>query len=257
MRHKPRSMKCSCASYPSFSPPSSLSSCRRGRNSRAMPRRPKGSGRPEFLGSARPAGAAVGRGDRRDPLPHHGRFPAFRLPRPPRHPDRLRHRPGAQAICAVLSVQCAMQARPFETLVDGLKDGTGNAIIAGFDADRARAAEAHRNAGLSEDPRPLRHRKGMRRSIPARRPRRASSASSAAARTRPIWRAIFPTCMSPATAASAAARGAAERPAGAPSSAMRSAFPSGCTARNRRIAAASPAAPISTTAISAPVSPSS
>ena len=47
----------------------------------------------------------------------------------------------ARAVCAVLGVQCAMQARPFETLVDGLKDDTGNAIIAGFDAERARAAD--------------------------------------------------------------------------------------------------------------------
>ncbi len=39
----------------------------------------------------------------------------------------------AQAICDVLKVQCAIQTRPFDTLVDGLKDGTGNAIIAGFD----------------------------------------------------------------------------------------------------------------------------
>jgi len=41
-----------------------------------------------------------------------------------------------RAICAVLRVQCAIQARPFATLVDGLEDGTGNAIIAGFDPER-------------------------------------------------------------------------------------------------------------------------
>jgi polar amino acid transport system substrate-binding protein len=45
----------------------------------------------------------------------------------------------AQAICAVLKVQCAIQVRPFETLVAGLKDGTGNAIIAGFDLEKAPA----------------------------------------------------------------------------------------------------------------------
>jgi len=45
----------------------------------------------------------------------------------------------AEAICAVLKVQCAIQTRPFETLIDGLKDGTGNAIIAGFDLEKAPA----------------------------------------------------------------------------------------------------------------------
>jgi polar amino acid transport system substrate-binding protein len=45
----------------------------------------------------------------------------------------------AQAVCDVLEVQCAIQARPFDTLVAGLKDGTGNAIIAGFDVDKAPA----------------------------------------------------------------------------------------------------------------------
>lgn len=45
----------------------------------------------------------------------------------------------AEAICAVLKVQCAVQVRPFATLVDGLKDGTGNAIIAGFDLEKASA----------------------------------------------------------------------------------------------------------------------
>ena len=45
----------------------------------------------------------------------------------------------AEAICAVLKVQCAVQVRPFETLVDGLKDGTGNAIVAGFDLEKAPA----------------------------------------------------------------------------------------------------------------------
>jgi polar amino acid transport system substrate-binding protein len=44
----------------------------------------------------------------------------------------------AQAICAVLKVQCAMQTRPFDTLLEGLRDGTGNAIIAGLDAERAK-----------------------------------------------------------------------------------------------------------------------
>ncbi len=45
----------------------------------------------------------------------------------------------AQAVCDVLKVPCAIQARPFDTLVDGLKDGTGNAVIAGFDVERAPA----------------------------------------------------------------------------------------------------------------------
>lgn len=45
----------------------------------------------------------------------------------------------AQAICSVLKVQCAVQVRPFEALVAGLKDGTGNAIIAGFDLEKAPA----------------------------------------------------------------------------------------------------------------------
>lgn len=45
----------------------------------------------------------------------------------------------ANAICATLNVQCAIQTRPFGTLLDGLKDGTGNAIIAGFDAEQAGA----------------------------------------------------------------------------------------------------------------------
>jgi polar amino acid transport system substrate-binding protein len=47
----------------------------------------------------------------------------------------------AQAICSVLKVQCAIQVRPFETLIPGLEDGSGNAIIAGFDPERAGAAE--------------------------------------------------------------------------------------------------------------------
>lgn len=47
----------------------------------------------------------------------------------------------AQAICTTLKVQCAVQSRPFDTLVGGLKDGTGNAIIAGFDVERAGAQD--------------------------------------------------------------------------------------------------------------------
>ena len=43
----------------------------------------------------------------------------------------------ATAICDVLKVQCAMQVRPFDTLKAGLADGTGNAIIAGLDPERA------------------------------------------------------------------------------------------------------------------------
>lgn len=45
----------------------------------------------------------------------------------------------ARAICSVLKVQCAIQTRPFDTLIAGLKDGTGNAIIAGFDIEKAGA----------------------------------------------------------------------------------------------------------------------
>jgi polar amino acid transport system substrate-binding protein len=43
----------------------------------------------------------------------------------------------AEAICEVLKVQCAVQTRPFDTLIGGLKDGTGNAILAGYDLERA------------------------------------------------------------------------------------------------------------------------
>jgi polar amino acid transport system substrate-binding protein len=45
----------------------------------------------------------------------------------------------AEAICKVLKVQCAIQARPFDTLKAGLADGTGNAIIAGLDPEKAGA----------------------------------------------------------------------------------------------------------------------
>lgn len=45
----------------------------------------------------------------------------------------------ATAVCEVLKVQCALQARPFDTLTAGLADGAGNAIIAGFDPERAGA----------------------------------------------------------------------------------------------------------------------
>jgi polar amino acid transport system substrate-binding protein len=47
----------------------------------------------------------------------------------------------ATAICGVLKVQCAIQVRPFATLVAGLKDGSGNAVIAGFDPERAGAED--------------------------------------------------------------------------------------------------------------------
>jgi polar amino acid transport system substrate-binding protein len=45
----------------------------------------------------------------------------------------------AAAICRVLAVPCAIQARPFDTLRGALEDGTGNAIIGGLDPDRAGA----------------------------------------------------------------------------------------------------------------------
>ena len=46
----------------------------------------------------------------------------------------------ARAICATLEVQCAIQARPFDTLEPALADNTGNAIIAGLDPEEAEAA---------------------------------------------------------------------------------------------------------------------
>jgi polar amino acid transport system substrate-binding protein len=45
----------------------------------------------------------------------------------------------AAAICRVLAVPCAIQSRPFDTLKQGLDDGTGNAVIGGLDADRSGA----------------------------------------------------------------------------------------------------------------------
>jgi polar amino acid transport system substrate-binding protein len=46
----------------------------------------------------------------------------------------------AQAICDVLKVLCSIQVRPFQTLVSGLQDNTGNAILAGFDLEKASSA---------------------------------------------------------------------------------------------------------------------
>ena len=43
----------------------------------------------------------------------------------------------ASAICEALAVECAIQVRPFATLEEGLRDGTGNAVLAGFDPLRA------------------------------------------------------------------------------------------------------------------------
>ena len=45
----------------------------------------------------------------------------------------------AEAVCKVLEVQCALQARPFDTLKAALADGTGNAIMAGLDPEKAAA----------------------------------------------------------------------------------------------------------------------
>jgi polar amino acid transport system substrate-binding protein len=45
----------------------------------------------------------------------------------------------AAAICRVLAVECAIQVRPYDTLVEALKDKTGDAIIAGLSEPRARA----------------------------------------------------------------------------------------------------------------------
>ena len=73
--------------------------CRSRRTPGPAPAAPPSAGRrssSEFLGPARPHRAAVGGRNRRDPLPHHRRFPALRLPRPARHPDRLRRRSRAR-----------------------------------------------------------------------------------------------------------------------------------------------------------------
>lgn len=43
----------------------------------------------------------------------------------------------AEALCKVLATPCAIQARPFDTLLPALKDGTGNAILAGLDPEKA------------------------------------------------------------------------------------------------------------------------
>ena len=98
----------------------------------------------------------------------------------------------AQAICAVLKVQCAIQVRPFETLVDGLKDGTGNAIIAGFDLEKAPAEGLIASQAYLKIPGRFVVRKDK-----SLRPRpagagRASSASSAARRMPPISTRFFP-----------------------------------------------------------------
>ncbi len=45
----------------------------------------------------------------------------------------------AAAICDVMSVECALQIRPFETLREALADDEGDAIIAGLSEPRARA----------------------------------------------------------------------------------------------------------------------
>ena len=45
----------------------------------------------------------------------------------------------AEAVCKVLKAQCALQARPFDTLKAALRDGTGNAIMAGLDPEKAAA----------------------------------------------------------------------------------------------------------------------
>ena len=45
----------------------------------------------------------------------------------------------AEAVCEVLKAPCAIQSRPFDTLREGLADGTGNAILAGFDPEKAGA----------------------------------------------------------------------------------------------------------------------
>src|SRR5688572_12735382 len=45
----------------------------------------------------------------------------------------------AAAICRVLEVPCAIQARPFDTLTAALNERIGNAIIGGFDPEKAGA----------------------------------------------------------------------------------------------------------------------
>jgi polar amino acid transport system substrate-binding protein len=47
----------------------------------------------------------------------------------------------ANAICDVLKVQCAIQVRPFASLINGLRNDTGNAVIAGLDLEKAPAAD--------------------------------------------------------------------------------------------------------------------
>ena len=76
----------------------------------------------------------------------------------------------AEAICAVLKVQCAIQTRPFETLVDGLKDGTGNAIIAGFDLEKAPAEGLIASQTYLKIPGRFVAQKDKAISTPARRP---------------------------------------------------------------------------------------
>jgi ABC-type amino acid transport substrate-binding protein len=73
-----------------------------------------------------------------------------------------------EAICDVLKVQCAIQSRPFDTLKAGLADGTGNAIIAGLDPEKA-AAEGL-IAGRRLRPRDHRPRPPDRRRLPQRPP---------------------------------------------------------------------------------------
>ena len=46
----------------------------------------------------------------------------------------------AEAVCKILKVQCLMQTRPFDALGEGLSDGTGNAIIGGFDPEKVGAS---------------------------------------------------------------------------------------------------------------------
>ena len=95
--------------------------------------------RPEFLGPARAHRAALGADDRRDPLPHHRRFSALRLPRPARHPGRLRHRPRAGDLRGAEGAVRHPGRGPSRRWSPASKDGTGNAIIAGFDLEKAPA----------------------------------------------------------------------------------------------------------------------
>ena len=113
----------------------------------------------------------------------------------------------ADAICRVLKVSCAMQVRPFDTLREGLRDGTGNAILAGLDPEKSAdeglsATQAYLKIPgrfVAAPRRRLRSRRGMLAA--------ASSGLPAAARTRRSSPASSRPCGPPATPRPAVALG--------------------------------------------------